>query len=168
MRNPANREAARAWRHFSEALKSSWGKRLDQLNSVKIPDQPKAEIKRRLLTADQQNKVKQLKDKWANRHTKLQAQIDLNLKFHTVEFEEFVLDGHRLEDIKAIYESDLPFNEKNMLKDIIWRQYNAIKGPTKQIINKANQTRQNAQNVINQNERDVANFLVSNKNMQWA
>ena len=33
------------------------------------------------------------------RNTSIFTQIDLNLKFHTVEFEEFVLDSHRMEDL---------------------------------------------------------------------
>jgi len=92
----------------------------------------------------------------------------LNLKFHTVEFEEFVLDSHRLEDLKAVWESELALNEKRDLTWSIMNQYNAIKGPTKNIINKANQTRTNAQNVFNQDEGQYGNLVRGNGMFKWA
>jgi len=98
MRNPANREEDRALRIFNEARKNAWSDRVKEINAIKIPAQPKAVAKRRrelqqkvsALTNDQKKTVEQLKALWSKMHNDLQAQIDLNLKFHTVEFEEFV------------------------------------------------------------------------------
>lgn len=47
-------------------------------------------------------------------------------------------------------------------------QYNAIKGPTKTIINKANQTRTNAQNVFNGDENKYNSLMWGNKHFNWA
>lgn len=174
MRNPANRIAARASRIYNEHDGAAWNARVAQLRGVKIPAQPKAVVTRRDLqaktgyTADQKNKIKQIKAAWAKRAKDLQAQIDLNLKFHAVEFEEFVLDTHRVEDIKAIMESDLSLKEKRDVRGSVWRQYDAIKNPTKAIINAANQARKNAQNTVNGDENAVNGLVRGNGQFAWA
>lgn len=118
LRNPANREEDRAWRKFEEANNNAWTTRVAKIKNIKIPKQPSAQSRRLAdLTADQKKKVEQLEALWVKRVKDLQAQIDLNLKFHTVEFEEFVLDSHRLEDLKVVWGSTLALNEK---RDISW------------------------------------------------
>jgi len=169
LRNPANRQERRAWRKFDEANSKAWTTRVAQIKDLKIPFTPKAKLRRIAdLTADQKKKVEQLEALWVKRVQDLQAQIDLNLKFHTVEFEEFVLDSHRLEDIKAVWESALALNEKRDLTWSIMHQYREIKGPTKTIINKANETRNKAQNVFNGTENAYNSLINGNKKFTWA
>jgi len=174
-RNAANRESARAKRIYDEDNEKAWQARVKELKEVKIPAQPKAVVKRRSLqsnaagyTADQANKIKTMKSLWAKRAKDLQAQIDLNLKFHAVEFEEFVLDTHRVQDVQAIMESDLALNEKRTLVWQVWGQYDQLKAPTAQIINKANQDRTNAQNVVNNDENAVNGSAKQNQQFTWA
>jgi hypothetical protein len=174
MRNPANRIAARAARIYEEHGAAAWTSRVDQLKNLKIPAQPKAVVKRRALqaqtgySANQTNNINQIKAAWAKRAKDLQAQIDLNLKFHAVEFEEFVLDTHRIEDVKAINESDLSLKEKRDVKYSVWEQYNGIKNPTKAIINAANQARKEAQNTVNGDENEVKGLAERNSQYVWA
>lgn len=168
LRNPANREKDRAWRKFDEANNKAWTTRVEQIKSLKIPISSAKSRRIADLTADQKKKVEQLEALWVKRVQDLQAQIDLNLKFHTVEFEEFVLDSHRLEDTKAVWESALALNEKRDLTWSIMHQYNEIKGPTKTIINKANETRKKAQNVFNGDENAYNSLIRGNKQFTWA
>lgn len=174
LRNPANRIAARAKRIFDEENNKAWKARVDQINAVKIPPQPKAVVTRRGLqaktryTGAQTIAIKEMKALWAKRAKDLQTQIDLNLKFHSVEFEEFILDTHRVKDIEQIMESDLALNEKRTLVWHVWAQYDAIKAPTKNIINAANNARKKAQDVLNGNENQVVTLARRNREFAWA
>jgi len=174
MRNPANRIAHRAKRIFDEENNKAWHARVDQINGTKIPPQPKAVITRRGLQAKTRytgymtNVIKEMKALWVKRAKGLQTQIDLNLKFHSVEFEEFILDTHRVKDVEQIMESDLALNEKRTLIGHVWAQYEAIKAPTKNIINAANEARTKAQNVVNGNEDQVVTLARRNKEFRWA
>lgn len=181
LRNPQNRRVARAWRIFMEAQDKVTRQFTDSLQTYKIPKQgvedngTRIRMRRNLqavkpkgYTAAQKADIKKLEDLWVRRRNALQAQIDLNTKFHTVEFYEFAYDEHRLEDTKAVYESNLSWSNKWILWNVLNGQYNAIKAPAKKLINDSNNARKQAQNVVNQVEGEYINFTRSKGEFRWA
>lgn len=68
----------------------------------------------------------------------------------------------------VVWNSDLPLHEKRDLQNILWRQYDEIKNPTKALINKANATRTAAQNTVNGLENQVKGLVEQQKNFTWA
>lgn len=160
LRNPQNREVQRAARIFNEkkdalivSMAAFVGKPVVPKQGVE--DRRRTQAKKPAaapaakLTDAQKKEVDALKKMWADMIIALKAQIDLNSKFHTVEFYEFAYDEHRLADMKKVWESDLPIASKNTLWMNISRKYNEIKAPAQKLINDSNNARKEAQNKVN-------------------
>jgi hypothetical protein len=179
LRNPQNREVDRAERIFNE-------KRDTLIDSIKayvekpvlpkqgVEDRRRAQAKvpaapaKATLTAAQTKKVADLKKMWADMVTALQAQIDLNSKFHTVEFYEFAYDEHRLADMKNVWESELSDSSKRTLWWRISSLYRAVKAPAAKLINDSNNARKAAQNTVNTLEKKYARLIRAQKLFAWA
>jgi hypothetical protein len=179
LRNPQNREVDRAERIFNE-------KRDTLIDSIKayvekpvlpkqgVEDRRRAQAKvpaapaKATLTAAQTKKVADLKKMWADMVTALQAQIDLNSKFHTVEFYEFAYDEHRLADMKNVWESELSDSSKRTLWWRIRSLYRAVKAPAAKLIKDSNNARKAAQNTVNTLEKQYARLIRDQKLFAWA
>jgi hypothetical protein len=179
LRNPQNREVDRAERIFNE-------KRDTLIDSIKayvekpvlpkqgVEDRRRAQAKvpaapaKATLTAAQTKEVADLKKMWADMVTALQAQIDLNSKFHTVEFYEFAYDEHRLADMKNVWESELSDSSKRTLWWRISSLYRAVKAPAAKLINDSNNARKAAQNTVNTLEKKYARLIRAQKLFAWA
>lgn len=179
LRNPQNRESSRSARIFNE-------KKDNLINSIKayvdkpalpvqgVEDRRRAQAKvpaapaKATLTTAQTKEVADLKKLWADMVTALQAQIDLNSKFHTVEFYEFAYDEHRLADMKNIWESDLPVASKSHLWMRLYNLYRTVKAPAKKLINDSNNARKAAQNRVNGLEGKYTQLMRRQRLFAWA
>jgi hypothetical protein len=179
LRNPQNREVDRSERIFNE-------KKDNLINSIDafvdkpalpvqgVEDRRRAQAKapaapaKATLTAAQTKEVADLKKMWAAMVTALQAQIDLNSKFHTVEFYEFAYDEHRLADMKNIWESDLPIGSRSHLWWRVQTLYNKVKAPAAKLINDSNNARKAAQNTVNGLETKHARLMRQQGLFAWA
>jgi hypothetical protein len=136
-----------------------------------VEDRRRAQAKvpaKATLTAAQTKLIADLKKMWADMVTALQAQIDLNSKFHTVEFYEFAYDEHRLADMKNVWESELSDASKSKLWWRIRTLYKAVKAPAAKLINDSNNARKAAQNKVKTLERAYSGLMRSQKLFAWA
>jgi hypothetical protein len=179
LRNPQNREVDRAERIFNEkkdTLINSINAYVDKpvLPKQGVEDRRRAQAKvpaapaKATMTAAQTKSVADLKKMWADMVTALQAQIDLNSKFHTVEFYEFAYDEHRLADMKNVWESELPDSSKSTLWWRITKLYREVKAPAAKLINDSNNARKAAQNTVNTLEGQYARLIRDQKLFTWA
>merc|ERR1711935_1206106 len=175
LRNPQNREVQRAGRIFNEkkdALINSINAFVDKPTLPKqgVEDRRRAQAKAPASTMNkaQEGEVAALKKMWADMIVALQAQIDLNSKFHTVEFYEFAYDEHRLADMKQVWESELPIASKNHLWMRIYNKYREVKAPAQKLINDSNNARKEAQNKVNALENTYAQKIRQQKLYAYA
>jgi len=175
LRNPQNREQQRAWRIFNEKSSARSKAISDFVNRPVLPKQGvegngtrRAQAKESNLNAGQKKLVEELMMKWKQLIKALQSQIDLNSKFHIVEFYQFAYDEHKLADMKQIFESDLPLGDKKMLWWNTYDKYTDIKAPAMKLMADSNAARTNAQNVVNELEMNYPNYVRRNKYFEWA
>jgi hypothetical protein len=159
-RTPANQRAQIASQKFWKEFDKSERVRLTVLREYKAT--PISVTRRNLqavvtgYTADQKGCIERLAAAWKKQFAALEVSYSLNKKFHTVEFVEFELDGHRLEDQKSVFQDDtLSHWGKRTVWVAVARQYNVLRKEAATVINSANGARRQAQKDSTNADREV-------------